>query len=44
LDAVKEEALKVKATNSDVIRSTVGATGSGEVNPLLADARKRAGK
>lgn len=33
---------KAKDAERDTIRSTVGAVSTGEVNPLLADARKRA--
>jgi len=42
-EAAKIAILEAKAKPNDNIRSTVGSTGNGEVNPLLADARKRAG-
>lgn len=46
VEQAREKILQAKAHQStdQTVTSTVGATTTGEVNPLLADARKRAGK
>lgn len=43
-EAARQKILEAKATAAETtaVRSTVGALGTGEVNPLLADAKKRA--
>ncbi|WP_054031015.1 S49 family peptidase [Desulfatitalea tepidiphila] len=43
VEQVKAAILAARAENSKTIFSTVSATGTGEVNPLLADAKRRAG-